>query len=158
MPDMTPAERQQYLDFRNQLFTTLKEQWSYYEKLVVSITSGSLGLSVLFLKDIAPDPTHRPILYAAWAALVASLICTLVSWLTSAQAANERIAHVDLLLNANAEAHPRVSELQKSAERWNRVTVILTLAAGGTMILGMALLAAFAGINLGREPMAVVSK
>jgi hypothetical protein len=44
-----------------------------YDKAVMTLAGGALGLSLAFVKDIAPDPEDTWALVGAWALFAASL-------------------------------------------------------------------------------------
>jgi hypothetical protein len=46
----------------------------YYDKAVMTLSGGALGLSLAFVKDIAPDPEETWALVGAWASFAASLL------------------------------------------------------------------------------------
>jgi hypothetical protein len=61
-----------------------------FDKAVMTLAAGALGLSIAFIHDIAPDPTFVGVLAAAWAFFAASLLAILVSFMTSREVRGHR--------------------------------------------------------------------
>lgn len=66
-----------------------------FDRTVVALASGALGLSIAFIHDIAPHPVHEGWLAIAWSLLSASLIANLASLLTSHHALRWEMRHYD---------------------------------------------------------------
>ena len=107
-----------------------------YDKLIVTLAGGSLGLSVTFIHDIAPDPRQKWVVMVAWALLALSLICILWSLITSSYTIRQLIDEIDAK-NASYQGSGSAT-----------FTLALNIAAGATLVLGLSFLAVFAFVNL----------
>lgn len=103
-----------------------------YDKTVLTLAGGALGLSITFLGDIVgPSPKSTGFVIAGWLLLASALVSVAVSFLTS-----ER-----LFWHAMHESLDAVS-------RWNSVTGWLNVGAGVFLAAGLGSLAVFAYLNL----------
>ena len=82
------VDRNSYLDERKTSILAEHEQAASYDKWLMTLASGSLGLSITFFKEIAPRPIDDSMfwLMVAWAAFALSIIGTLASFLVSQSA------------------------------------------------------------------------
>jgi hypothetical protein len=109
-----------------------------YDRLITTLASGALGLSIVFVHDIAPHPTHLPWLVSAWLCFAASLLSTLVSYLTGLKGI--RVMIVDIAAGKKP---------QRSFS--SRVTVFLNRSALVLFGLGVVMFIFFAAFNLRQE-------
>lgn len=106
-----------------------------YDKAVMTLAGGALGISLAFIRDIAPDPIHGWILAVAWCLLALSLLLIFVSLLSSQQAILTSIEKLD--------ARETLTRGIAGA-----MTVWLNGLAGGAFVLGVGFLVSFAAVNL----------
>lgn len=68
-----------------------------YDKAVMTLSGGALGISVTFLKDIVPMPiaTTKILLFVSWIAFAISLASILISYLFSMESLRKTIRQVD---------------------------------------------------------------
>lgn len=68
-----------------------------YDKAVMTLSGGALGISITFLKDIVPVPiaSTKTLLYISWIALSVSLASILISYLFSMASLRKTIRQVD---------------------------------------------------------------
>lgn len=68
-----------------------------YDKAVMTLSGGALGISITFLKDIVPMPlaTTKILLYISWIAFAISLASILTSYLFSMASLRKAIRQVD---------------------------------------------------------------
>jgi hypothetical protein len=133
-----------YLEAKKYVQDGLKTSAEQYDKAMLALAGGVFGVSIAFLKDIAPDfiPWTGRILLWAWGAFLVSMCSTLWSFLTSQSAflAYERF----------------IDERQRFPEkppvvldnRFNNRTQNLNWLSLASFILGAALLAIFSYTNL----------
>jgi hypothetical protein len=110
-----------------------------YDKLVVALSGGALGLSFTFLKDVANGQasSHTSLLIAAWASWGLSLAFTLTSFYTGVAALRETIRQID-----------QGTLYQERPGRWfDRITTLLNPAAGLLFIFGLVFMMAFVYFN-----------
>jgi len=88
----TDSRRHQtYLQHRETLDRGEFEQSRLYDKHVLTLASGALALSLVYVREVAPKPIlwSFPILLGTCACFAFSIISTLISFVTS-QKAHER--------------------------------------------------------------------
>jgi hypothetical protein len=106
-----------------------------YDKAVMTLAAGALGLSLAFIDDIAPEPKHVWAIAIAWTLLSVSLLLIFVSFLTSQGAILNEIEKLD---------YPG-----KAARKiYGGFTIALNWAAGGAFIVGVEFLVGFAVANI----------
>jgi hypothetical protein len=79
---------QVYLEERKALISAEREGARLFDRSILTLAAGAFGLSLLFIRQIAPEPEVATIglLQGAWGAFGASILSTLVSFLTSQSA------------------------------------------------------------------------
>ncbi len=152
-------DRKEYLDYRKNLNDSLYQISDSFDKTIITLAGGALGLSITFIHEIAPhpDPTTLPTLTTAWAFLVAALLSILLSLLTSQRAKVKEIEEVDNAYNPEGApglpTNPVLRLIIKIATRfddflgWGPITPMLNLFAILFTIAGIALLAVFSVQN-----------
>jgi hypothetical protein len=106
-----------------------------FDRAVFVLAGGALGLSITFIHDIAPDPTHKAWLSVAWGSFALALLSTFVSYLTSQGVLLRRIDDID-----KGRAHER--------SWYGYVTTGLNLCAALFVFVGFVCLVRFALYNL----------
>lgn len=68
-----------------------------YDKAVMTLAGGALGISITFLKDIVPSPLPdtKILLYISWISLAISLASILISYLFSMESLRKAMRQVD---------------------------------------------------------------
>jgi hypothetical protein len=110
-----------------------------YDKLVVALSGGALGLSFTFLKDVANGQasSHTTLLLAAWGCWGLSVAFTLTSIYTGVRALRETVRQID---------RGTIYE-EKVGRRWSSVTALLNPGAGLLFILGLIFMITFVYFN-----------
>jgi len=126
-----------------QLLETLKQKsQDSYDKTVLSLSAGALGLSFAFVTDIVSSwPPQAPNwLFAAWICWSISVTSVLFSFLCSQKALRRTIEQVDAgkMHNNNLGGY------------LNKVTIVLNYAAGLCFLLGVTAMIFFVGHNMER--------
>jgi hypothetical protein len=103
-----------------------------FDRTIVTVSAGSLALSITFLKDIAahPTPGSTSSLLAGWTSLILSLGLIVVSMLSGQQALEAALAE------------------RNDAERLTSRTTWLNVSSMVFLLIGFAGLANFARLNL----------
>lgn len=132
-----------YLDERASLTAAKKESSQYFDKSILTLASGALGLSIAFITKIAPTPKESTLgfLYCSWIILCASLLSTLVSFLTSQHACQKQIA---ILENSYFGTQKKTDDRNPLG----RVTVFLNWSSIILFILGIVFLIVFSILNV----------
>ena len=84
----TEDERREYLEERRALVQAEQLSAGQFDKTIITLSSGALGLSIVFVREIAPSPIPETVttLWYAWLAFGTSLLLILLSFLLSQQA------------------------------------------------------------------------
>lgn len=127
-------------DYRGWLVKADHEASQAYDKTLLTLAGGALGVSFAFVKDLAPHPTPDtiPLLIYGWSAFASSLLATLFSMLTSQFALRRAMAQHD---------HEEL-EVESPGGAWATATWVLSIGAGILFLIGVALVVWFAGSNL----------
>jgi hypothetical protein len=115
-----------------------------FDKAILTLSAGALGLSLSFIKDIVPlrQAVSLPLLYWSWYLFGCSVLLTLISFIASQKAFKhaQRTAYRYYILQEH-----QVFE-QKSVP--GLMTRYLTYAAGGCFVLALMLTLGFTTKNL----------
>ncbi|MFM6981234.1 MAG: hypothetical protein ACKOWP_00455 [Microbacteriaceae bacterium] len=118
---------------RNTLQGRLTDAYREADKLIVSVASGVLALSVAFIGQIE-NPTAVWTLRLAWAALPISVACVLGSLLVEQADKRRRIHELDAGLN-------------ETDGKTDSLTNILNIAGFSSFLIGLVALACFLCLN-----------
>ncbi|MFQ5796168.1 MAG: hypothetical protein ACE5JP_14120 [Candidatus Bipolaricaulia bacterium] len=136
-------ERKTYLDERKLLIDAEREALRSFDKAILTLSAGALGLSITFIRQLAPEPQVETLrlLAIAWIAFGLSLLSTLFSFLTS-QSALRRQREI---LDQDYENE----KPNQNYKNWQaKITNILNLASILSFIVGLIFLAWFSIENL----------
>ena len=131
--------QEQLSAYRQSLITAEQTMQSEYDKAVMTLSGGALGISFTFLKDIVGTKglTHFPTLLAAWVLWGLSITFILASFFTSTKALRRAITDTDM--------HTIYMTLAKSG--WATATKILNGLGGFCFFLGLLALVIFVANN-----------
>jgi hypothetical protein len=121
--------------YRQSLVAAHQKSSEAYDKAVMTLAGGALAISLTFVHQVAPQPTHKPWLAVSWALLALSLLLIFGSFLASQQALLRQIKQHD----------------KKPVSRWDVpgwMTTILNVASGAAFVVGVACLVRFAWFNI----------
>ncbi len=107
-----------------------------YDKALMTLAGGGLGVSIVFIRDVEPHVHIKWLLVTGWVLLVVSLFAILIAFLTSQEALRLRVDDLD-----HPPAKPR-------SDRYGGATGILNRVSGGCFVLGAVCVVIFAGYNL----------
>lgn len=127
-------------DYRNWLVKAHHEASKDFDKAIITLSGGALGLSLAFVKQIAPQPIRSSSwMMASWLLFSASLLAILFSFLTSQATLKNGIKSLD---NGGAEGWTGLA---------SRATVWLNYIAALTLVAGVIALITFAWFNTAKE-------
>lgn len=135
-------ERPREPDFEYRRWLVAAEQKSQedYDKTVLSLSGGALGVSFIFVKDVvgAASVQYPSFLLAAWLLWAVSSFSVLLSFFMSRLALREAIRQCD------------VGEIFESRPGgfYSRVTEFLNVIGAAAFICGVCFMAAFVYLNL----------
>ena len=133
---------EELLEYRQFLVSAEKEAQHDYDKNVLTLSGGGIGISFAFLDKIAgAAPSHMPYLIAAWLCWGFSVTAVLGSFLFSQLAMRAAIRQVD---------EGKIRGV-KPGGRWSSLTTFLNAVGGTLFLLGLLSISAFACVNIG-EP------
>ena len=127
------------MEYRSTLQRLAEESQSDYDKAVMTLSGGALGISFGYLKDVAGPPPylHSLLLNLAWTAWTFSVVACLFSLAFSSLALNKEIAKLD----------EDWSQPTEGTTIWDRVTGILNWSGGSLFAVGAFLMIFFVALN-----------
>lgn len=126
--------------YREKLLELEQQAQQSYDKTIVTLSGGALGLSLVFYEKVAgATPEGAVFLFLAWGSWALSLLCVLFSFYFSAKALRKAVEQVDRGQIFSDEPGGASSQ----------ATRILNIGSGVFFLLGVLLMIAFAAINLG---------
>jgi hypothetical protein len=146
----TPSERAVKLhdEYRKKAWEDSVSGSENFDKYLLAFSSGALGLSLTFIKDIVPlkDAIWIPSLIVSWGAFIACILVTLASFRISIRALEKMSPALDdFYLKGNADA------FNKHLESWWTKAVDWCAYAGiFFFVLGLTCTMIFAGVNVAR--------
>lgn len=146
-----PLERQTYLDERDLLIDAEREAARTFDKCMISLSGAALGLSITFVRYIAPSPRCILLLCIAWLCFSLAVIVTLSSFLTAQSAIRKQRDILDEYYE------DEVSEKEKR-NRWATATKCLNVTSIVLFICGVVFFACFSIRNLPRGDEAVTKQ
>ena len=127
------------MTYRDTLQRLAEQSQSDYDKAVMTLSGGALGVSFGYMKDIAGPPpyTHSLLLNLSWTAWTFSVIACLFSLGISALALHKEIAKIDADWSQDSRG-PTI---------WNTVTIMLNWSGGILFAVGAFLMISFVALN-----------
>ena len=143
--EKSDVEYERFLAHRNALLSIQKHNITAFDKAIVTLSSGALGLSLIFLDKIGGSGKleYSILLGAAWFVYLVSILCNLASYRSGFREATRDLADWDSLL-LDAEQCPRTLTTKRN------VTSILNEISFWAFALGTILLCSFAYMNIGK--------
>ena len=142
-----------YIDERTALVNASLEQHRLFDKAILTLSSGALGLSLTFIRQIIPEEAQPKNIYSlviAWVLLALSILFTVISFLTSGKACARQI---EILENSffhsekNSDSKTNRDEIVIQ-NYYSRLTSWLNILSIICFILGVFFLATFSICNL----------
>jgi len=115
-----------------------------YDKWILTLSGGALGLSITFIEKIAKNPTSETLIWLllSWSCFVFSLLIALLSLLTSQSAIRENRKELD-------ESYKETRPPRLKFPRWfTRLTNALNWGSLTLFVLGTAFLCIFSFKNI----------
>jgi len=138
-------EYEVYRQERESLVNALQDQARSFDKYVLTLAAGTFGLSLLLVRQIAPQPIPDTLglLIGAWFAFGTSILLTLLSFLFSQQACLKQIRIIEETLLREVPDHEG-----SLINPFTKLTQILNWFSMVSFIFGVILLAIFSFQNL----------
>jgi hypothetical protein len=127
--------------YRESLAATLRFLNESYDKLLVTLSGGALGISIAFLKDIVKlENVNNPkLLFLAWLAFILSLAAVLGRLMFGIEAHRKAIRQVD----------GGTIYKEKVGGKHSLLTRALHISSAFFLLTGLVLLVTFAFFNVG---------
>jgi hypothetical protein len=134
----TKAELKKY---RATLIDTLRFLNESYDKLLITLSGGALGISIAFLKDVVTldNVVRRDLLLYAWLAFILSLAAVLGRLMFGIEAYRRAIKQVD----------SGTIYKERVGGKYSLLTRMLHIGSAAFLLLGLLMLATFAFQNVG---------
>lgn len=131
---MSEETDDKYLD---KIYEAYFESAKQFDKHILFIASGALGISFSFIKDIVnlKDAVFNSILIISWVDLAIVILLSLLSHYISKQALNEKLKLF-------------YYKKQPKADKLNSIVRYLNISMIIMLVLGIILLVTFVGINI----------
>lgn len=127
--------------YRTSLAETVRTLNESYDKMLLTLSGGALGLSIAFLKDVVTlDNVKNPeLLLLSWVAFIVSLASVLGRVMFGIEAHRKAIAQVD----------DGTIYKNKPGGRFSSLTRVLHILSAASLLIGLILIAVFAYRNIG---------
>jgi hypothetical protein len=118
-----------------------------YDRAILSLSTGALGISLAFIKNIVPvsTVTHLGLLKGSWCLFGSAIILTVISFLVSQHAIKVQ------LLYAQAYYSDQKEEYRNKPNRYAGVTDYINYISGLCFVLAIIFTIVFVSINLGED-------
>ncbi len=115
-----------------------------YDKTVLALSGGALGISFAFIKDLlSSTPVYKAALLTAWITWTLSLCIVLLSYFTSRKSIRKGIEQVDRELETGKPIEGHFGGV------FAKITGGLNVTSGILFVIGIAFFIAFVYFNLG---------
>jgi hypothetical protein len=135
--DFKPASQSQssnqfYHRYREELIASNRISSEQFDKAILTLSAGGLGLSVGFVKDIAPveQVLFLSILICSWALFCASILITLTSFVLSQISVERQLEYAkEYYLNDKPEFQNKVNPYTRATRLTNIISGIFFVSA-----------------------------
>lgn len=127
-------------EYRTHLVTAYQKALEDYDKAIMSLSGGALGVSFAFIKDIigSGPVINKALLFGSWVCWGTSVSSVAASFFVSQLALRHAIKQVD-----SGEAYS-----QRPGGAYSRLTAVLNVLGGLLFLSGVILIALFVWYNL----------
>lgn len=125
------------LDHRRHLLEALHAASQDFDRAIMTLSAGALGVSIAFVRDIAVNPSALCLLRSSWILFTLSLLLILISFITSQEALRFEI---EKLGQTATEARP--------GGGFGVATLWLNITSGLSLVAGVVCLVWFALVNV----------
>jgi hypothetical protein len=136
-----------YLEERKSLVEAEREQSHLFDKAILTLAGWALGLSLTFIRDIVSN--HKPVqiywLILAWLFFGASMLSTLISFLTSQGACSTQRATLEAEYFGSRVQPEGTNDAPNSAAIWTKRLNWISIL---TFMAGTLFLSIFSIVNL----------
>jgi hypothetical protein len=144
---ISDRSKELYDEHRRKVWEDVKSGTENFDRYMLTLSAGALGLSLAFIKDIVPlgMAIWIPSLVASWIAFILCILITLVSFRISILALEKMVPHLDeYYLKGNPAAFNRhMKSLWTKASDWCAYAALICFVSG--LVFTMM----FVGFNIG---------
>ncbi len=139
-----------YTETRKDLLARQLSNAEQFDKAVLTLSSGALGLSLAFIKDVVPidEAQGFAVLVFSWWLFSFAIISTVISFIVSQLAIARQLTYARKYYIDNK------SEYSKKRNIWAEVTDYLNCLSGVLFVVAVVLTVTFVSSNLGSVQMA----
>jgi len=130
------------LDHRKLLLETAQSRADLFDKSLIAIATGTMALSITFIRFIAPDPLSTRLLFVSWGAFTLSLLLTMLTLQLTQHGIDHELISLDKDLRGEDSA---------ANNPFSKVTIILSWASFAVLLVGLWCFAFFALANVGNN-------
>ncbi len=133
-----------YNDHKKQAWQDIQSSTDSYDQSLLTLSSGALGLSIAFIKDIVPlqQATWLWLLYSSWVAFAGCILTTVVSFQIAIETQKE------LLVNCGKYYIDADDSYRDKRGKFSKILTGCTMVAGGLFVLALACTIVFAVANV----------
>ena len=137
---------QLYNDHKKQAWEDIQSSTDSYDQSLLTLSSGGLGLSIAFIKDVVPlqQAIWLWLLYCSWVAFAVCILTTVISFQIAIETQKE------LLLNCGKYYIDKDESYRDKRGKYSRILRWCTIVAGGLFVLALACTIVFSVENVGR--------
>jgi len=137
---------QLFTDHKKQAWEDIQSSTDSYDQSLLTLSSGGLGLSIAFIKDIVPlqHATWLILLYVSWVAFGLCILTTVVSFQVAIVTQRE---HLESCWKFYVD---RDDSFRDKRGTYSKLLKCCTITAGGFFVLALACTIVFAVSNVGR--------
>lgn len=130
-----------YIKERDALINASQKESTDFDKYILTLASGTFGLSLLFINQIMPNPnkSNLPFLFCAWGAFCMSICLTLISFQVSIEAHKKQIKILEQVY---------FEENSSKRNEYAAWTTRLNWLSGAFFVTGVILLICFCIFNM----------
>ncbi len=119
-----------------------------YDRAIMALSGGALGVSLAFVRDLVPHPREVLWLMLAWGLFATSLLAILVSFLTSQAAIRVALDQYDRGKADRGEDDKSEAEHGEAGGVPGVMTIVLNALAAGAFVVGVICVLVFGWFNL----------
>lgn len=141
---MSDDDTENYLKERKSLIEAQQQCYQQFDKAILTLSTGGLGVSIIFLRDILPfeQITNYWFLIGSWILFTISILSTLISFLTSQYAYSVQLRLIEeYFLEKDSDALTKKN-------RFAQITGGLNISAAVFFILAVISTIVFVSINI----------
>lgn len=134
-------------EIQNHLLNARQSSYEQFDKAILTLSTGGLGLSLVFIKDIIPlaEAVCISLLLTSWVLFVAAILSTLSSFVLSQYATDKQLYYAEqYYLHKKEEYHTKRNPFATA-------TKVSNIVSGACFFVAVVCTVTFASINIKQE-------